>query len=121
MRNALLTILFIFAVGQLCHYGLPWWAIAPVAAIPGWFLPQTAVRSLLTGFAGGFLLWLVSALFADRANAGILSERIGKLFLGLSATNLTLITGLLGGLLAGMGCLTGRWARDLVSHPAKAR
>ncbi len=121
MKNTLLTILFIFAAGHLCYYGLPWWAITLAAAVPGWVFRQSPARSFLAGFTGGFLLWLTAALLADVANGGILSARIGALFMGAPASGLAFGTGILGGLLAGLGCLTGRWASDLVGQPAKAR
>lgn len=119
MKNTLLTVLFIFAAGHLCYWGLPWWAIAPLAALPGWVFRQPPLRCFLAGFAGGFLLWLTAALLADTANGGVLSARIGTLFMGVPASGLAMITGILGGLLAGLGCLCGRWARDLVGQPAK--
>lgn len=119
MRNSLLTILFIFVAGQISRYDLPWWTLAPIAAAAGWLLPQSAPKSWITGFLGGFLLWSITALLADTANGSLLSARIGKLFMGLSTVELVLLTGIIGGLVAGMSCLTGRWARDLVGQPAK--
>lgn len=119
MRHTLLTILFIIAAGQLCRFGLPWWGIGPIGALAGWLFPQMPLKSLATGLAGGFLLWLLQAWWLDAGNAGILSGRVGALFMGLSATSLLLLTGIMGGLLAGFGCLTGRLARDLVGQTAK--
>lgn len=113
MKNTLYTILFVYIFGHLCHLGLPWWALAPIGAIAGWVFPQSALRSLLAGFAGGFLLWTEAALWLDIANAGLLSGRIGNLFMGLSRTQIILVTGVLGGLIAGLGTLSGRWARDV--------
>lgn len=110
MKNLLLVVVFVLATGQLSHLGLPWWGLAPLAAVAGWLFPLGAGRSLLAGFVGGFLLWALAALLSDLPNAGILSSRIGVLFMGLSRWNILLVTGLLGGLLGGLGCLTGRWA-----------
>lgn len=120
MKPSLFTIFFILIAGQLCRFGLPWWGIAPVGVLAGWLFPQHPAKSLLAGFAGGFLLWSLHAWWLDQANDGILSERIGALFMGLPGWALLLLTGFLGGLLAGFGCLTGRWGRDLVGQPAKA-
>lgn len=121
MKNTLLTILFILVTGQLSRFGLPWWIIAPLGAAAGWLFPQGAWRCLLSGFAAGFLLWAGYACWLDAANAGVLSGRIGQLFMGLSRWNVVLLTGLPGGLVAGFACLSGRWARDLAPVPAKAR
>ncbi|MBK9338651.1 MAG: hypothetical protein IPM98_19815 [Lewinellaceae bacterium] len=107
----LLVVVFILAAGQLCHFGLPWWGLAPVSAVAGWLFPQSAGRSFLAGFIAGFLLWAVTALFLDVPNEGILSTRIGALFMGISRGNVLLATGLQGGLVAGLGCLSGRLGR----------
>mgnify|MGYP001161944627 CR=1 FL=1 len=114
MKQSLLITLVILIAGQLCLIGLPWWAIAPIGALAGWLFPQMPAKSFSAGFAAGYLLWLLHALWLDMGNEGILSGRIGSLFMGLSTAQLLQITGLLGGLLAGFGCLTGRLARDLV-------
>jgi len=111
MKNTLLVVVFVLAFGQLCHVGLPWWSVAPLGAVAGWLVPMPASRSLLAGFVAGFLLWATTALILDVPNEGILSSRIGALFVGLSRWNILLLTGILGGLLAGLGCLTGRLAR----------
>ena len=111
MKNTLLVVVFVLAFGQLCHVGLPWWGVAPIAAVAGWLFPMPAGRNLLAGFVAGFLLWAAAALMLDVPNEGILSSRIGTLFVGLPRWGILLLTGLLGGLLAGLGCLTGRSAR----------
>lgn len=119
MKITLYTILCVLISGQLCTIGLPWWAIAPLAAVTGWIFAASPGRSFVAGFLGGFLSWFLNAFWLDRANEGLLSGRVGALFLGLSGMELLLLSGLLGGLLAGMGCLTGRLARNLVGQPAK--
>lgn len=113
MKNTFYTIAFVFAVGSISRFGAPWWVIAPIGALAGWLFPQRPWRSLLAGLAGGFLLWTLNALLLDIPNEGLLSGRIGKLFMGLSRWNILLLTGFLGGLVAGLGCLTGGLARDL--------
>ena len=113
MRNTILTILFILLLGNLSHAGLPWWCLAPIAAVSAFLFPLRAAGSLHAGFWGGFLLWLLNALWLDQANAGLLSAKIGLIFLGLSNEVLLLITGVLGGAVAALGVLTGKFARDL--------
>ena len=121
MKNTFLTILFVAGAGSLGLLGLPWWMLAPAGMLAGWLFPQNAFRSLLAGFVGGFLLWAALAAYLDWANGSLLSARIGKLFQGLSGNTLILITGLMGGLLGGFSCLSGRWARDIFQDPAKKR
>lgn len=113
MKNALFIALSILIGGSLSHFGLPWWIIVPVAAAAGWLFPLSAGKSLGISFLSGALLWYVNAFILDDANAGILSAKIGLLFQGLKSWQLLLVTGFLGGILAGLGALTGRFARDV--------
>ncbi|MCB9306176.1 MAG: hypothetical protein H6565_06240 [Lewinellaceae bacterium] len=113
MRRILSTILFIFLLGQSSRFGVPWWAIAPIGVLAGWLFPMHAFRGFLAGFLGGSLLWGITAAMLNNANDGILSAKVGLLFQGLQGWQLVLLTAVLGGLLAGFGVLTGRYARDL--------
>jgi len=110
MKNALLVIGLIFFAGQLCQMGLPWWSVAPIGALAGWLFPQPATRGFFVAFLGGVLLWVSAAYLQDVPNEGVLSARIGTLFMGISRWHVLLITGVLGGLLAGLGYLTGHAA-----------
>lgn len=113
MKNSLYTTIFIIALGALCHFGLPWWAMAPIGFAAALLFPQAVARSFGIAFAAGFLLWYASALLPHLANGGILSGKIGQLFLGLKGWQLLSLAGLLGGLLTGMGALTGALLRDV--------
>lgn len=113
MKHVFYIALSVFILGNLCHFGLPWWTIVLIGAWAGWFFPVLPVRSFGAAFAGGFLLWLGNAWLPDSANDGILSGRVGQLFSGLAGWHILLATGLLGGISAGLGALTGRLARGL--------
>ena len=119
MKDSLYTILFIFMLGQFGHIGLPWWTLAPIAALAGWLIPQKAIQSFAAGFAGGFLLWLVAAYCLDSANDGLLAGKIGALFMGLSRWQILLLTGTIGGLVSALACLTGYWARGIFPFAKK--
>lgn len=112
MKNTLFVFGLVFFAGQLCHMGVPWWGVAPIGALAGWLFPQNAGRGFIAAFLGGFLLWLSAAYLQDVPNEGILSARIGNLFMGLSGGHILLLTGILGGLPAGFGYLTGHAARS---------
>ncbi len=121
MKNTLLTALVIFVLGNLCRFGLPWWWIAPIAVLIGWFLARGAWGAFFGGFLGGFLLWSTTAWWSDSANDGLLSAKVGQLFMGVQGWQLLLVTGILGGLLAAFGALTGRWANEMLHTPSKKR
>ncbi len=117
MKHATLTSLLVFTLGLLCAPGwLPWWALAPLGTAAGWWMARNSVQGFLGGFLGGLALWLLFALLQDVSNEGILSTRIGMLFAGLPRWGVLGITGLMGGLLGGMGSLTGYYAREWLQH-----
>ena len=121
MKNTLLPALVIFVLGNLCRFGLPWWSLAPIAAVAGWFFAQSGLKAFSGGFLGGYWLWYVTAFLADSSNAGMLSSKVGELFNGVKGWQLLQIAGLLGGLLGAMGALTGKLAKDMLISPSKKR
>lgn len=118
MKNTFLAALLILALGQICHFGLPWWTLAIIAGLAGQFT-KNAWQALLGGFLGGATLWSLSAWLQDNANESALSEKVGQLFQGASSMQLLLLTGILGGLLAALGALTGKLGKDLLARPSR--
>lgn len=121
MKNALYITLFILILGNLSHFGLPWWVLAPMAAVAGWLFPMSAGRSFVAAFVGGLLLWFLNAFLLDSDNGGLLSAKVGQLFQGLKGWHLLILAASFGGLLAGLGALTGRLARDVFVSPKPKR
>ncbi|MDX1910590.1 MAG: hypothetical protein SFV22_03845 [Saprospiraceae bacterium] len=121
IKNFLIGVLVIFLLGNLCRLGLPWWILAPLAAIAGWIIPKSGYGAFLSGFTGGFLCWLIAAWLPDQSNSSLLSTKVGQLFLGASPVTLLLVTALMGGLIGAMGALTGHLAKDALTKPAGRR
>ena len=103
----------IIILGYLLSLALPWWTIVLVAALVIAFMDMKSVPSFVAGFLGAALLWGVYAAVLNAGNDGILAQRVGSLFSGLSGTGLVLVTATLAGLLGGMGGLTGSLGRQL--------
>lgn len=90
-----------------------WWFFAPVAFLVGVLIHQKPFRSFMSGFLALFLLWGGLAYWADFENESILSGKIASLLpLGGSALLLILVTGLVGGLVAGFSSLCGSFIRS---------
>lgn len=121
MKNTLLAILLIFILGNLCHLGLPWWSLTIMAAGVGWAISKSAWGAFISGFLGGFLLWYSSAWYVDSVNAGLLSAKVGQLFMGVKGMQLMLASGLLGALLGAFGAVTGRMAKEIFVSPKRRR
>lgn len=100
------TLLATLLLGAVLGTFLPFWSLSLAGFMVGAILRPGPWRGFAAGSLGGLLLWGGLALWADQANAGILSARIGTLF-GTSGTGLVLITALLGAMLAGLACALG--------------
>lgn len=113
MKKFGLQALLILVLGFLAHQFLPFWTIAVVAGLAGlMFRHENSAASFAAGFAAASLLWSGYAAILNSANAGMLSGSLGELF-QLNGSYLVYVTGLLGGLLGGLGAMTGTLARKL--------
>ena len=105
----LLTALLAFISGLF----LPWWGIAITSMIVALLIHQSAGKAFVAGLLGLVLLWSGLALLIDIQNGGILSSKIAQVLpLGGSSVLLILVTGLIGGLVAGMAAMTGSFLRS---------
>ena len=91
----------------------PWWGIAVTSLLVAVLVHQKAGKAFLAGFLGVFLLWAALALWIDMKNNGILSKKIASVLpLGGNAILLILVTGLVGGLVAGFAAMSGSFLRS---------
>lgn len=115
MKNLIYLLIYIIACYILQLAGI-WWLPAIAALGLGYLLKdQSAITAFAIGFLGLFLLWAGWSLYSDNINDAILSTKIGVLFNGLNSTSLIAITALVGGLLGGLGALTGKYVREALS------
>ncbi len=104
----LLTALLAFISGLF----LPWWGIAITSLLVALLVHQKAGKAFLAGLLGVFILWAGLAWWIDMKNNGVLSKKIASILpLGGSAIVLILVTGLIGGLVAGMAAMSGSYLR----------
>ena len=110
----LLTTLLAFIAGLY----LPWWSIAIVGIVVALLVHQRALKAWLSGFLGVFILWAGLAWWIDMKNNGILSEKIASVLpMGGSSVVLILVTGIVGGLVAGFAAMSGSYLRTSKSQP----
>ena len=114
MKKFGLQTLIILVLGSIAQYFFPFWSIAVVAAVVGFFFKyENSAVSFAAGLAAVTLLWSCYAGFLNSANAGQLAGQIGQLF-KIGQGFLIPITGFIGGLLGGLGAQTGTLARKLL-------
>lgn len=97
----------IFLFGYLGTF-FGWWGIVLVATIVGFAIQIHGGLSFLSGLIGGALFFGMYAYFLDSANGSQLSGMMTEVL----SFNPFWPTVAIGGLLAGLGMLTGKYARD---------
>ena len=105
----LLTAILAFIGGLY----FPWWGIAIAAFLVALLVHQRGFKAFLAGALGIFLLWAGLAWWIDMKNNGVLSKKIASVLpLGGNTILLIIVTGLLGGLVAGFAALSGSFLRS---------
>ena len=106
----ILTALTGFVAGILSFS--PWWGFAITTLLVAVLVHQKAGKAFLSGFLGIFLLWAGLAYWMDKGNNGILSQKIAQILpLNGNSLLLILITGVVGGLVAGFAAMSGSFLR----------
>jgi hypothetical protein len=99
----LIILILSFASG----FFLPWWVVAIAAFLAALFAGKTARQAFISGFGAVFIVWVVLALFKSIPNDHILAKRIAALFHLPSWWLILVVTGIVGGLVAGFAALSG--------------
>jgi len=90
----------------------PWWGFAITSFLVAVLVHQKGGKAFLSGFLGIFLLWAGLAWWMDMKNNGILSHKIAQILpLNGNSLLLILITGVVGGLVAGFAAMSGSYLR----------
>lgn len=104
----ILTALLAFISGLF----LPWWCIAATSLLVAIIIHQKAGKAFVSGLLGVLLLWASLAWWMNMKNNGVLSAKIASVLpLGGSSIVLILVTGLVGGLVAGFAAMSGSFLR----------
>ena len=104
LTQVALTALLSYLTAQF----LPWWSLVICAAIVAMGLDLRPVTAFWGGFVAISLLWMLVATWIDATTNAILSSKIAPLFGFQRSILLILSTGLLGGIVGGLGALSGQ-------------
>jgi hypothetical protein len=108
----IVSLLLIMLLSFASSLYFPWWMITIAAFIVSISIPQTPAKAFLCGFLAVFLLWGAQAFFIDYHNNHILANKIAHVLpLGGHFLHAILVTGFVGGLVAGMASLTASFLR----------
>ncbi len=115
--NLILRIAIIAVLGSIAQTYLPWWSTVVIALLVEAFVGKTDNTSFFSGFYGMAIPWMALAAYIDVKSESILTFRILELFkLPQFSFVLIIVTGLIGGLVGGVGSMTGGWIKAVFSR-----
>lgn len=117
-----MAFLAMFPLVLVGGFLFPWWWPALAGYIAGFWLGRDGGKAFLAGFAGAASAWLALAAFMDWRNHHLLSGKVAALMGLPSPLLLLLLSGVIGGLLGGLGAWAGQSLRAWVRQrkPAAA-
>jgi hypothetical protein len=108
--NFISTIIIAFILSQF----LPWWSVMLAAFITGLFISLKKLFVFLIPFLAIALFWMVYAFMLSNSNDFTLAKKIAVLFpLQGNPYLLIFITGLIGGIAAGISGVFGNQCKNL--------
>ena len=110
------SILLIAITSFVASLFMPWWVIAIVAFLVSFFIPQNNGKAFMAGFIALFLLWVGISFFISNANGHLLAHKMSLLILPINnVAAIIFFTGIIGGLVAGFGSLSGSLLKKLLA------
>jgi hypothetical protein len=117
-----MLFLLIFILSLILQFLLPWWIIAPIAIGLAFWKAKSGGHAFLSGFGAIFLLWILMGLVHTIPNENLLANRVGQLLMmpqsSFNWVFVLLITGFIGGLVAGFSSLSGYFLCRVFIKPA---
>ncbi len=108
----LVSLLLIAVLSFAACLFFPWWSIAFAGFIVAVLIPQGSGRSFVCAFLACFTLWAGLSFWISAANDHLFAHKISLLIMKTDSPYLLMVvTGIIGGLVAGMGALTGGLVR----------
>jgi hypothetical protein len=109
-----MAALMLFAAALGGGFLFPWWWPAVAAYAVGFWLPRRGASAFLSGFAGPAAAWAGLAAWYDFRNHHLLAGRIAALFHLPAGWLVVALTGILAGLMGGLGAWAGQALRAYV-------
>lgn len=111
--NFVITIIIALILSQF----LPWWSIMVAGFVSSLFFSLKKAAVFFVPFFAILLFWSVYAFVISSGNDFILAKKIAVLFsLGGNQYLLILVTGIIGGIAAGISALLGKQLSLLAGH-----
>ncbi len=96
------------------------WIVVPIAMFVALMTQNNTSAAFLGGFAAISLLWMAKATMIDVYTNSILSVKVAEIMGVKSSIMLILLTGLVGGLLGGLGAASGQHLRYMLKRKQRS-
>ncbi|NNF35430.1 MAG: hypothetical protein HKN68_15070 [Saprospiraceae bacterium] len=107
---ALPTILIAIASIILMAF-TPWWIVAVIGFIVALLTGLKPGQAFLSGLLAISIVWMIAAVIADSGNQISVAEMMSEVIGGLPPVAVIIVTGLMGGIVSGLGAMSGVYAR----------
>ncbi|OUS00047.1 hypothetical protein A9Q86_11430 [Flavobacteriales bacterium 33_180_T64] len=115
MKNNIINFIVTILVALFLSQFLPWWSIMVAGFASALFFSLKKSAVFFVPFLAIFLFWSVFAFIVSSANDFTLAKKIAVLLpLGGNPYILILVTGIVGGLAAGIAALLGKQCSVMV-------
>ena len=109
MNKNIKNLVFTIVLAYVLSLYLPWWSVMIAAIISGFLLPLKKGVVFFMPFVAVAILWIVQSYLLSSSNNFILAKKIATLLmLDGNSTLLILVTGIAGGLAAGISGVLGK-------------
>jgi len=103
--NFVLTLILAYILGLF----FPWWSVMIAAIITAFIFPLKKASVFIIPFLAIALLWIIQSWLLSSANDYTLAKKIATLLpLGGNPLLLIIVTGIVGGLAAGIAAIFGK-------------
>lgn len=116
MKSFILSFLSIAVLTYIIYLIFPWWTIPIAGFLVGLFFRLKGITSFLSGLLGVGLVWLILVVTKDAGNDINIASSMGELLGGASSAVVYIITTLIGGIIGGLGMMTGGRCRLSFNH-----
>ena len=109
--KTIIFILLILISGYNSGVYLPWWSVMIASFLIAFLFPLSLGISFSLALLLTAAVWYFVSSYIQNSSGSDLLIMIGEMFMGVSMLQLFIITGIIGGVSAGLGAITGRALR----------
>lgn len=117
----ILRLLLIGILSYLSIHYLPWWSVLVVAGVVSFAIGGKGSHAFFSSLLAVGVLWMVMNYMLYVQDGGFLADKVSQMMQVNNAYLLIVLSGLITGLCAGFGGLSGQALRSIFSGKKRSR